>query len=239
MTFFTRRTFGVAGLLIAAALLTACGDPEPEQRKAFMAFLQGMIDRQGVHVMNAKADDDKTFGAYTKHYAVILDFNRHMATMSSEFADKMKQVGNSDMQQRTIEQMVAHRDDIVTAGEIVTKMHAAVTQELASAQAARAALSQPDDLKKVYDAAFDKLVVQPSLAVQRTEEVLADGVKQSLQLVDYVAAHQGKLTVSGSRVQARDAKTLSEVNELMKAHNAQSIRFDEARRNMSKVVEGN
>jgi len=239
MIVFNRRSFSIAATVIFAAGLAACGDPEPEQRKAFMAFLQGMIDRPGVHIMNPKADDDKTFGDYTKHYAVILDFNKGMKTVSEQFGEKLKQIGADRATERSIEQLVEHRSDLVAVGDAAGKMKSAIEAQLATADAQHAALKQPDDLKKVYDIAFDKLVTQPARGAAKIESVLVDGVKASLQLVDYIIANRPKVTVSGSQIRANDAKTLNEVNELLKGHTAAGAKFAEATRDMHRIVDGN
>jgi hypothetical protein len=238
MIIFSRRLFGVTAVFALAVVLSACGDPEPEQRKAFIAFLQKMVDRQGVHVMNTLPADEKTFGDYTKHYAIIIDFNEHMRAISEKSADKMIQMGLNQTQQRTIEQMVSHRADIVAASQQVGEMRTAVSRELATAQASRAILKQPDDLKKVYDSAFDKLVIMPAQAVDKVEGVLLDGTKISLQLIDYIVAHPGKIVVNGSQLRATDAKIMAEMNDLLKAHNAAGTRLEAARRDMQRVVEG-
>jgi hypothetical protein len=238
MPIFNRRIFSFAAALLLTVGLAACGDPEPEQRKAFIAFLQTMIDRPGVHVMNVKPDDEKTFGEYTKHYAVILNFNTGMRTVMEEFANRLKQMGLDQASPRTIEQMVTHRADIFVVSEGLEKSKAGMEAQLAAAQAERAALKQPDDLKKVYDAAFKKIIVVPVKGVENTYAGLAGAVKASLQLVDYIIAHPSKLTVSGSQVRASDARTLDELNALLKAHNAAGTTFNEARTNLRKIMEG-
>ena len=59
-------------------LLAACGDKEPEQRAAFTQFLQTrIIDKPGVRVPQLTAEE-KSFGDYAAHYAVITDFNSGM-----------------------------------------------------------------------------------------------------------------------------------------------------------------
>ena len=133
MNHFSRRLFGIAAVFVFALTVSACGDPEPEQRKAFIEFLQKMVDRQGVHVMNTLPADEKTFGDYTKHYAVIIDFNQHMKAISEKSANKMIQMGLDQTKQRTIEQMVSHRADIVAASQQVGEMRTAIAQELAAA----------------------------------------------------------------------------------------------------------
>ncbi len=238
MTTFSRRIFSFAAAAMLVFNLAACGDPEPEQRKAFIAFLQTMISRPGVHVMNTKPDDEKTFGDYTRHYAVILDFNKDMRVVMEEFATRMKQLGLDQTTPRTLEQMVVHRADILAVSEGMAKSLAGMKESLASAQAKRAALKQPDDLKQVYDTFFNKLVTEPVRSVEKVYATLGDAVKASLVMVDYVNSHKAQLVVSGTQVQAKDAKTLAELNELLKVHNAAGVRFNEARRDLRKTMEG-
>lgn len=238
MKTFSRRIFSFAAAAMLAVSVAACGDPEPEQRKAFIAFLQTMISRPGVHVMNTKPDDEKTFGEYTKHYAVILEFNKDMRAVMEEFANKMKQLGLDQTTPRTLEQMVTHRADIVAVSDGLAKSLAGMKETLASAQAKRAALKQPDDLKQVYDAAFEKLVAAPVRGVEKTYATLGEAVKASLVMVDYVNAHKAQLVVNGTQVQAKDAKTLAELSELLKAHNASGVRFNDARRELRQTIEG-
>jgi len=239
MSVFIRRGFGIAALLILTVGLGACGNPEPEQRKAFIAYLQKIIDRPGVRVPNPQPEDQKTFGDYTRHYAVILDFNKEMAVIMQTFAAQMRQLAGGETGARTIEQLVTHRSDVIAVQDGLGKSQQGMREKLAAAQAARAKLQQPEDLKKVYDAAFDKIIVQPVQGVEKVYAVLSDGIKATLQLVDYVDSHRTTLTVSGSQVQAKNARTLSEINELMKAHNAAGLRVNEARNNLRKIMEGN
>jgi hypothetical protein len=238
MIVFNRRSFSIAAAVILAAGLGACGDPEPEQRKAFITFLQKMIDRPGVHVMNTLPDDEKRFGDYTKHYAVFLDFNKEMSGIMETFATQMKQLVGDQTSPRNIEQLVAHRADVVAVRDGLGKSQDGMREKLAAARAARAKLQQPDDLKKVYDAAFDKIIVQPVQGVEKVYAVLSDGIKATLQLIDYVASHRSTLTVSGSQVQAKDARTLAEVNELLKAHNAAGMKLNDAKNGLRKIMEG-
>src|SRR5215472_15982281 len=84
---FVARTFVVAPValcLLALTGLTACGDDEPNQRKAFIEFLQTrIINKPGLHVPTLTADESARFGDYAKHYAVIADFNGNLDRLVS------------------------------------------------------------------------------------------------------------------------------------------------------------
>ena len=85
---------------------------------------------------------------------------------------------------------------------------------------ARAKLQQPDDLKKVYDAAFDKIIVQPVQGVEKVYAVLSDGIKATLQLIDYVESHR---TIANGKRLAGAGKGWQDTRrgqQSLKAHNA-------------------
>jgi|GEM_PF-1114781 len=240
MTLFNRRVAGIAALvLLASGLafgLAACGDNEPEQRKAFMAFLQQMNDRPGVHVMKPTAEDEKAFGDYTKHYDVILGFNRDMGELSKQFEQQMTKITGGV--NRNIEQMAAHRDDLVAVGTLIEQWQPSIEKRFAQADAERAALKQPDDLKAVYDKTFARVITAPVRAIQKSNQALAEGAKVSLQLADYINSHRDKLTVNGSQVLAKDNKTLAEVGALLKAHQEAGKRFQDVQRDGQKLLQG-
>ena len=108
----------------------------------------------------------------------------------------------------------------------------------ASADADRAALKQPDDLKRVYDAAFDKLVTAPVQAMIASDKALLVVLDSSDKIAGYASEHRTKLTISGSQIRAADARTQAEFNALILAHQDAQKRFQEAQRNGDRVVNG-
>jgi len=235
MTLFTRRA-GCAALLFIAAALTACGDSEPDQRKAFIKFLDDINQRVGVHFMVPTQEDRVAFGDYMKHYQVILDFNADMKVMSNDYQNAMKGMGPSGPQ--TLEQMAARRQDFAKIKDVTSATMHAFETRLAKANAERAALTQPNDLKAVYNKTFDKLIAAPVQAMIASDQALLAYVDRSAQIADYINQNRGKLTVSGSQMRASDAKTLSEINALIKAHQDAQKRFQDAQRAGDQVVNG-
>jgi hypothetical protein len=240
MFVINRRVASIAALLLLAVGLAACGDSEPDQRKAFIAFLQQINNRSGVHVLKPSADDEKAFGDYTKHYAVIVNFNKDMGVISQQYNQQMAKMGaQGSTAARTIEQMAAHREDVVAVSELIDKMMPEIDKRLAQGNAERAALKQPEDLKTVYDITYARVVTAPAQAIQTSNRVLSEGTKVSLQLADYINSHRGKLTVKGSQILANDNKTLAEVGVLLKAHQDAAKRFQDAQRDGQKLLQGN
>jgi len=235
MTLFTRRA-GCAALLLIAAVLAGCGDSEPDQRKAFIKFLDDINRRVGVHFMVPTAEDRAAFGDYMKHYTIILDFNEDMKTMSADYQNAMKSIGPAGPQ--TLEQMAARRQDFARIKDTTTNLMQAFETRLAKAKAERATLTQPDDLKTVYSKTFDKLIAAPVQAMIVSDQALLAYVDSSAQVADYINQNRGRLTVSGSQMRAKDAKALAEINALIKAHQEAQKRFEDAQRAGDRVVNG-
>jgi hypothetical protein len=238
MSIFNRAARIAAPFLFAAAL-ASCGDSEPDQRKAFIKFLQEVNNRSGIHFLIPKADEEKAFGPYAAHYAIILDYSKAMEAASQEFADHIRKLGVGPASRpRNLEQMAAAPNDLVVAKQEVEKIEQAAEARLAKINADRSALKQPDDLKAVYDKTFDKLITAPTLAFEKSDKALDEGIDASIKLVDYVNSHRSKLTISGTQIQAKDQRTLDDINALLKAHEAAGERFAAAQRDGDRVLRG-
>ena len=140
-------------LAIALPLaLAACGSSEPDQRAAFKQFLQTrIVDKPGVHVPKLTADESKSFGEYATHYAVITDFN-------SDMDASVKPLGSLVQKStvRSLGDVVSRRDDLKAVQSGLNDMAVQLKAQQAKADSAHAQLKQPEDLKAVYDSAYDR-----------------------------------------------------------------------------------
>ena len=222
------------------ATLVGWGNSEADQRKAFIAFLQDINNRAGAHVPVPNANDEKAFGPYLQHYAIILDFNKDMKAPTDEFIARLIKLGyGPSPAPRTIEQIAATPADLTAAKDGLDKMTQGIETRLAKINADRAALKQPGDLKAVYDKTFDKLVTAPAVAFENSAKALDGGIDAALALVAYINAHRTKFVVSGMQIQAKDQHTLDELTPLMKAYQDAGERFVAAQRQSDRVLGGN
>ena len=93
----------------------------------------------------------KSFGDYAAHYAVITDFNSGMDASVKPLNNLMQKGG-----MRTLSDIVARRDDLKTVQTALNDMGTALKEQQGKADAARAQLKQPDDLKAVYAKAYER-----------------------------------------------------------------------------------
>ena len=191
------RAAAVAALVVLAFTLAGCSDQEVAQRKSFIEFLQTrIIDKPGVHVPALTTELEDKLGVYAKHYAVITTFNADMDQSVSGFLPKAMRVASVT----SIADAVARRDAIAAVRGQMSEMRAALAQKLAAAEAARVGLTQPADLKPVYDAAFDRDVRSTALGFEKELPLFEDAMTSILSLPDYLNSHRDKVTVQGSVV---------------------------------------
>src|SRR5262252_3496027 len=119
---------------LSVVVLVGWGNSEADQRKAFIAFLQDINNRAGAHVLVPNANDEKAFGPYLQHYAIILDFNKDMNVSVQDFIAQATKLGlGPNPTPRSIEQMAAAPADLTAAKDAVDKMEQGVETRLAKA----------------------------------------------------------------------------------------------------------
>jgi hypothetical protein len=227
----------LVGLALIAALgLAGCGDNEPAERKAFIAFLQTRIlDRPGVHVPKPTDADNKSFGPYAGHYKVITNF-----TADSE----MEAIGKQMMQAiqagapRSLQDVLSRQQDVQAIRESLAKMRVPLDQKFAAAEAARDALQQPDDLKAVFSAAFERNVGDPARAFRAALPVVDEALEGVQKVAVYLNAHRNSVTISGSNIQVKDAKVQRELDGLLRGLNAKGQQLNEQQRRVRAVLSG-
>jgi hypothetical protein len=231
----SRPVLVIAAFVLVGLGLTACGDDEAAQRKTFIEFLQTrIIDKPGVHVPQLNSELEGKLGVYAKHYAVIANFHSGMDQSVMAFFSKAVRTGSIT----SVADVMRRRDDIAAVRAQVADVRATLGKALAAAEATRQSLSQPEDLKPVYEAAFDRDVRSTVKGFETALPLFEDALQSMLKLADYVNNHRDKLTLEGSTITANDSKTLAEVNALMQEVNTKAAQVQESQRRLSKIVYG-
>jgi hypothetical protein len=231
------RREAVAALLLLAVGLSACGDKEPEQRKAFIAFLQmRIVDKPGVHVPTLTDDEVSAFGPYVAHFNVIRGFTNNPEMES--IAKRMQQVTQS-VSLNSIQDLINNRAALRSVKDDLGKMTVAMNSALANTMKERDGLKQPDDLRPVYDKAFEKDVLAPVRGFNEAVPLVVDIAEASLKLADYIEANRGKVTIQGRNVGGNDPKTAREVDNLVKNLSSKAPKFQDAQRRLRVIIQGN
>jgi hypothetical protein len=226
--------------LFAATLalsLAACGDEEPKQRAAFIAFLNDrIVSKPGVHLPVPTDEETKSFGPYAAQLAVIVDFNHKMDEVS---AGSMGGFATLSQQVHSLGDVIAHKQDIAKLHDALAGFQPELKKQIAAADAARAALPpQPDDLKAVYAAAYDRDVTAPSTVMADALPALDETVQAMLAIANFVAANGSKITINGSMVNTTDPKLQPQLQDLLAKLNAASQKTSDARDRLMKTMNG-
>ena len=229
-----RNGFRAAGFALLTLLLVGC-DNEPAQRKAFLQFLQTrIIDKPGVHVPHLTPEDEKAFGDYAKQYAIIVDFNDGL---DKSVAKPMTEAINRGAI-HSLDDVVTRRADFVAAHDGIAQLRGAVGRQLDAADAAYAALKQPDDLKPVFDEAYARDVTIPAKAFEDIFPDLSQALAAIVDLADFLDQHKDKVTISGPLIRTSDPALQPRLTELVGAVTAKNEAIAKAQQHLRAVMNG-
>jgi hypothetical protein len=223
----------LAAALLAA--LVACGGGEPAQRKAFIEFLQTrIVDKPGIHVPQLTQDETAAFGDYSKQYAIITDFN---AAIDKRITAPLQQALATGVP-NSLAEVVARRNDVAAVRDGMAKIRAALSEQLALADAAHAALKQPDDLKPVFDAAYDRDVTQPAKAFAGFFPDLDAAFGAVLALADFITQHKDSIKLNGPMIETADDGLRTQLQALLAAVSAKQDAVNAAQRKLAAMAGG-
>jgi hypothetical protein len=208
MTFTLHKRLALAVFLLVALMLAGCGGKEPQQRQAFISFLQTRIIDRGGRAMPVPNEKEKqAFGPYAAHYQIILDFNRGMGAA-------MKSIDNANALQRkvgTVSGLMNNWQELVKLEQEWPNIDQALAAELKKAEDARAALKQPDDLKAIYGPIFDQFITTPAHGYQNMSPILIKTLKSKQELGRLLSENKDKIKISGSTAEFEDSALMSQV----------------------------
>ncbi|MFS7247655.1 DUF3053 domain-containing protein [Rahnella inusitata] len=209
---FTRTFLMPLMLLMMIFAVSGCGDKEPAQRKAFMDFLQSRIlDKQVLAVPQLSEAEKKQFGDYSKDYAIITGFHHQM---NIELDSSLVPVFAGMNGVNSVNALVEQRDDLKKMADSSQNWKEKIITLRTQADTQHAALKQPDDLKKVYDQAYEKTVVKPSEITEQVFELLPQVLNLIVAKADFIKSQGKDVTITGNRLQFSNQKQLDKYNAI-------------------------
>jgi len=225
----------ILACLAVSLALAACGPGEPDQRKAFIAFLQTeVLPRPGARVPRPDAEKQKTFGDYAGHYAVITRFHERM---NASVATPMQQAMTNGVP-RSIAEVVSRKADLAAVRAGFGAMRTALDEALAATEAERAALKQPDDLRAVYASVYDKLVTQPVTVFREIFPPTDDAFAAILAMAELVEGNKQAIKLNGSQLEVTNPALRARVQAALEAMASKQRSMTEAQQKMRRVLYG-
>lgn len=229
-----RRPFALATIVLLTAFVAGCNN-EPAQRKAFIDFLQTrIIDKPGLHVPHLTQEQAASFGDYAKQYAIITDFND---SLDKSVAQPMTEAINRGSIS-SLNDVVTRHADFIAARDGIAKLHDAIDKQLAAADTAHAALKQPDDLKTVYDKAYERDVTVPAKAFDDIFPDLSEALTAIVDLGDFIDKHKDKVSIVGNQLQTTDPALKPQLQAMIDALTAKNEAINKAQEHLRLVMNG-
>ncbi|WP_437613979.1 DUF3053 domain-containing protein [Erwinia sp. V71] len=206
------RVWAPLAAVLLALLLTACGDKEPEQRKAFIDFLQNTVMRSGEHLPALSEDQKQKLGNYVGDYAIIYGFSQQV---NKAVDDGLKPVADQLTAIRVPQDYLTRRDALRQASGSLNVLSQQIQSAKSQADSSKAALKQPDDLKQVYDAVYNKVVTQPAGSLTPLLPALQSLSQDVLQAGDYLQQQGAAVTFNNNGVQFATRDQATQYNTIM------------------------
>jgi chromosome condensin MukBEF ATPase and DNA-binding subunit MukB len=193
---FARWLAPVLALLVVMQL-TACGDKEPEQRKAFIDYIQNTVMRSGAKIPTLSEDQKQKFGNYAGDYAILVGFSQQLSkSLDASLTPALDQIN----QIRTAQDYMSKRDTLQQSVGALNLLGQQIQSAKSQADTARTALKQPDDLKAVYNQAYDKIVTGPANALMPVIPTTASFVQDLVQVGDFLRAQGNQVAFNNNGV---------------------------------------
>lgn len=187
--------------LALALALAGCGDKEPAQRTAFMAFLKdSVIDAPQVRLDPLGKEQKKAFGVYADHYALFVDFRKATAEAALNNARDLAALGAYV----SLAAMAGAERRLRKAAEDAAVLQKKILDLKTKTDAARQRLRQPEDLGAVYALAYERAVDLPARVTAATFAAASEALTASLDLIAFVAAHSRDMEIEGSSINLRN-----------------------------------
>jgi len=230
-----RRFSTLAIACVLALALSGCLDNEPQQRRAFIAFLQTrIIDKPGLHIPIMSDKDIADLGPYADHYRVMNGFHHNVdASISKDLATAM-QIGTP----RSLEDLRNHREILPVLKSGISKMNADLDRSEADADAKHKALKQPPDLKAVYDVAYDRMVTKPAAVFREIVPIITGFLPAIENLAAYLDEHRDTITFRGGSPVVTDPAIRAKLTALMEAAGKAADASEEGKRKLRAMAEG-
>ena len=230
-----RRLFALAAVLIFALTTAGCLDNEPQQRRAFITFLQTrIIDKPGLHIPIMSDKDIADLGPYADHYRIMNGFHHNVdATISKDLATAM-QIGSP----RSLEDLRNHREILPVLKSGISKMKDDLDRAEAEADAKHKALKQPPDLKAVYDIAYDRMVTKPAAVFREIVPIITGFLPAIEELAAYLDEYRDTITFRAGSPVVMDPAIRTKLAALMEAAGKAADAADEGKRKLRTMADG-
>ena len=203
-------------LVLCVPFAGACRKNEQAQRKAFIDFLETeVLAAAGTDRVRMSDEVRKNVGDYGRHFDVIATYAGALDDINARLAgEKTRIAAHGPVAMDKLGSERARIEQIVAA---FSRSAQHVGTIRAKADAARAALKQPEDVQAVFDKAYAKEVGGYAAAIQALYAVQKDFYVEALRMAAFLEKHREKIHFRNKTVIIDEHALLQEYNALQKS----------------------
>ena len=202
-------------LALCVSFAGACRKSEKEQRKAFIEFLETNVLAADANGLQMSDETRKKVGSYGRHFDVIVMYAREVGDINARLAGEQARIAASGPvpmdklggERKRIEQLVVLLSRSIQHLETARK----------KADAAKAALKQPEDVQEVFNRAYAKEVGGYAAASQSLWAAQRDFYAEALRMGVFLERHKEKIQFRNKTVTIDEQALLLEYNALQKS----------------------
>ncbi|PSN07224.1 DUF3053 domain-containing protein [Siccibacter turicensis] len=206
------RWFAPIAALLMVVSLSGCFDKEGDQRKAFIDFLQNTVMRSGERLPTLTADQKKQFGPFVSDYAILYGYSQQL---NQAMDAGIRPVVESVNAIRVPQDYMTQRDALRQANGSLNVLSQQLQSAKMQADSSRSALKQNEELKPVYDKAWDKVVTAPANAMQPLIPAAQTFTQQLVQVGDFIAQQGTQVSFVANGIQFPTSEQASQYNALI------------------------
>jgi len=208
----TRRVLLVSGLVAGLIVAGCANNKEPDQRRAFILFLQTRVLTDAPATVPAMtAQDREDFGPYAEAYQVLFDFSKTLNDTTIAYNDAntrlQSNLNNMKALQDNWQQLATLRKSLLQTGR-------RMAAEYDKVQTFHASLQLPDDVRGVYDQVFAALVTTPGDPFRRILVPWDKTLQASEDLGHFLYDNSAQVRIAGSTIQLQDTALKPEWSRL-------------------------
>ncbi|UQZ89383.1 hypothetical protein C4J81_09300 [Deltaproteobacteria bacterium Smac51] len=210
--------FKIVPLILGLFLAVACFDKEPQEREKFIDFLNShYIKEPAGSVAELNDQVTKDIGRYVEHHQALTFYNYEAKKTLEPGLEKIvgaiKPLDYGNIPE-AIDFMKKNKEDLAA---FLAENEAIYEKALAKKEA----LKMPDDLKELYDQAFDKAVVTSYEAIKKIYgQPMNDVFDARIALLEFMEANKDKIAVTGAnRLEILDPSIQTELQTLLNDSN--------------------
>lgn len=198
--------------LLVVFQLAACGDKEPEQRKAFIDYLENTVMRSGQNLPSLSEDQKQKLGNYASDYDIILTFSRQFKQLTeNSLIPAVNEIG----QIRVPQDYVLQRGALQQSVGALNLLGAQIQGVKSKADTAMAALKQPSDLQVVYARVYAKVVTTPANILIPVVPAFGSFIQDIISVSDFLSQPGSQASFADGGVQFTTEQQAMQYNAMM------------------------